>query len=153
MRRLLIGLAWGLLFPVLAFAVVEFPSSFGPVGGSVAMCWNGSAAVVCVSPPLGGTGSDFSANTLAVPLPGYVLIATLPATPSRAAWWIYNLSGAQVEYVLDDGQGTSGTVSVLLLAGGAGAPSQGGSDGNQSFKGRVRVYAPSASAVVTVRQE
>lgn len=45
MRRLLIGLAWGLFVPVLAFAVVEFPSAFGPVGGYVSLWWNGSAAV------------------------------------------------------------------------------------------------------------
>ena len=101
----------------------------------------------------GATPADYSANAVAAPLSGYVLVSTIPATSSRANVEVVNLSGATVQLVLDDGAATTGTISSVLLAGGAGTPSQGGAWSDQAFKGRVRVYAPSSAAIVTARQE
>jgi len=99
----------------------------------------------------GGTPIDYSANPMAVPLAGYVLIATAPVNATRGNIEVVNHSGAQIQIVLDDGLGTAGTISSVLLAGGVGAPSQGGSWSDMSFKGRARIYAPLSTAIVTVR--
>ena len=99
----------------------------------------------------GGTPTDYSANPMAVPLSGYVLIATAPVNAVRGNIEIFNHSGAQIQIVLDDGLGTAGTISSVLLAGGGGAPSQGGSWSDMAFKGRARVYAPSSTAILTLR--
>lgn len=102
--------------------------------------------------PSGSTGTDYSTNAMAVPLAGYVLVGTLPVNLLRNTWSVYNFSGAQCQYVFDDGNATAGTVSPCVLAGGSGSPSQGGSDSGTGFFGRIRAYAPSASALVLLRQ-
>ena len=113
----------------------------------------------------GSTGADFSVNKPTPPNVGspfaasgpyasYVLIATVPAS-TRAGVDVENNSGAQIVIVLDDGTAASGAApnnaSVFALGGGGAPGSQGGSWISLVERGRVQVYAPSASAQVTVR--
>lgn len=115
----------------------------------------------------GSTGKDWSANKPALPNIGsnfgatgpyanYALIATVPANASRNSIDIENNSGAQIAVLLDDGTAASGTApanaSVFALGGGASAGAQGGSWVSQWEKGRVQIFAPSASAQVSVRE-
>lgn len=95
-------------------------------------------------------GNDDSANKPAVPITGYVLIATVPAT-SRAAVEIDNQSTDLIEVVRDDGAGNN--VSIVMLAGASVAGGQGGGWASQTFWGRIRVYAPSSTDQVAVYQE
>jgi hypothetical protein len=115
----------------------------------------------------GSTGRDFSANRPALPNVGanfggsgpyanYVLIAAAPASASRFSIDIENTSGAQIAIVVDDGTAAAGSspanASLIVLSGGASIGAQGGSWVSGVEKGRVQVYAPSASAQVTIRQ-
>jgi hypothetical protein len=92
----------------------------------------------------GTTGTDYSANAAAVPIAGLVLLATVPATPSRAYVEVQNQSAGQIQLVRDDGAGANQS-SVLLASGGANA--QGGGWSSTTFKGRVRVYGVTGSQV------
>ena len=113
----------------------------------------------------GTTGLDYSANKPTLPNIGanfaasgtyasYVLIATVPASPSRNNVDIENISGAQIAVVRDDGTAASGAApnnaSVFALGGGSAAGAQGGSWSSQTFKGRLQIYAPSSTAIVSV---
>jgi hypothetical protein len=113
----------------------------------------------------GTTGLDYSANKPTLPNIGanfaasgtyasYVLIATVPASPSRNNVDIENISGAQIAVVRDDGTAASGAApnnaSVFSLGGGASAGAQGGAWSSQTFKGRLQIYAPSSTAIVSV---
>ncbi len=117
---------------------------------------------------VGSTGLDFSANPPALPLVGngfgasgpyanYVLIRTIPASASRSNLDIENNSGTQIAILRDDGTASIGAAanaaSVFALAGGAGIGSQGGSWSTSSFKGRVQVFAPMATAQVAIFQD
>ena len=114
--------------------------------------------------PSGTTGTNYSANTPTLPTVGsafaasgpyasYVLIATVPASPTGCVH-VENDSGAQIALVLDDGTAAGGAApnnaSVFALGGGSGIGAQGGSTGSEfcNFKGRVQVYAPSSTAQV-----
>ncbi len=124
----------------------------------------GTNAIGSVS-ATGSVGTDYSANKPTLPNVGanfaasgpyasYVLIATVPASATRNNVDIENTSGAQVVIVRDDGTAASGTApnnaSVFALAGGAAVGAQGGSWSSTTFKGRLQIYAPSASAQVSV---
>ena len=113
----------------------------------------------------GTTGLDYSANKPTLPNIGanfaasgtyasYVLIATVPASPSRNNVDIENISGAQIAVVRDDGTAASGAApnnaSVFALGGGSAAGAQGGAWSSQTFKGRLQIYAPSSTAIVSV---
>ncbi|WP_143016606.1 hypothetical protein [Paraburkholderia phenazinium] len=113
----------------------------------------------------GSVGQDHSANQPALPVVGqpfaaagpyasYVLIATVPASPSRNNVDIENTSGAQIAVVRDDGTAASGAApanaSVFALGGGSAAGAQGGAWSSQTFKGRLQIYAPSSTAIVSV---
>jgi len=113
----------------------------------------------------GSTGLDLSANKPTLPNVGaafaasgpyasYVLVATVPASATRANVDIENLSGAQIAIVRDDGTAAGGAApvnaSIFSLAGGAAAGQQGGSWASSTFKGRLQIYAASASAQVAV---
>jgi hypothetical protein len=127
---------------------------------------NGNAADLNVTAVAAGSvGSDLSANKPALPAVGqpfaaagpyasYVLIATVPASPSRNNVDIENISGAQIAVVRDDGTAGSGAApnnaSVFSLVGNSVAGAQGGSWSSTTFKGRLQIYAPSASATVCV---
>ena len=114
---------------------------------------------------LGTVGSDFSANPVTLPNIGanfggsgpyanYVLVTTVSANPFRNNVDVENISGAQIAIVRDDGTATNGNppanASVFALGGGTTAGAQGGSWSSQTFKGRLQIYAPSSSAIVTV---
>lgn len=116
----------------------------------------------------GSTGLDFSVNAPALPLVGngfgsggpyanYVLIRTVPASPTRNNLDIENNSGAQIAILRDDGSAVTGSApaaaTIFALAGGAGIGSQGGSWSTSSFKGRVQIFAASATAQVAVFQD
>ncbi len=116
----------------------------------------------------GSTGLDFSTNAPALPLIGngfgtsgpyanYLLIRTVPANPGRNNLDIENNSGAQIAILRDDGSAATGSApnaaTIFALAGGAGIGSQGGSWSTASFKGRIQVFAPSATAQVAVFQD
>jgi hypothetical protein len=116
----------------------------------------------------GTSGLDYSANKPTLPNIGaaqfpvdagnpyanYYLIATVPASPSRNNVDIENISGAQIAVVRDDGTAASGAApnnaSVFSLGGGASAGAQGGAWSSQTFKGRLQIYAPSSTAIVSV---
>lgn len=113
----------------------------------------------------GSTGLDYSANKPTLPNIGanfaasgpyasYVLIATVPANPSRFNVDIENTSGAQIAIIRDDGTAASAAApvnaSVFSLAGGSGVGAQGGAWSSQTFKGRLQIYAASSSAQVAV---
>ncbi|MEI1276594.1 hypothetical protein V8G45_27475 [Klebsiella pneumoniae] len=113
----------------------------------------------------GSTGQDYSANKPTLPYVGaafgasgpyanYVLIATVPALATRNNVDIENISGAQIVVVRDDGTAGSGAApnnaSVFALGGGSAAGAQGGAWSSQTFKGRLQIYAPSSSAIVSV---
>jgi hypothetical protein len=113
----------------------------------------------------GSVGQDHSANQPALPVVGqpfaaagpyasYVLIATVPGSPSRNNVDIENTSGAQIAVVRDDGTAASGAApanaSVFALGGGSAAGAQGGAWSSQTFKGRLQIYAPSSTAIVSV---
>jgi hypothetical protein len=113
----------------------------------------------------GSTGQDHSPNQPALPNIGtafgssgpyanYALIATVPASPTRNNVDIENISGAQIAVVRDDGTASSGAApanaSVFALGGGSAAGAQGGAWSSQTFKGRLQIYAPSSTAIVSV---
>lgn len=112
--------------------------------------------------------TDFSVNNPAPPNIGaafgtsgpyanYVWLQTVPADAQRSGVEVMNVSGAQIVLVLDDGTQAVGmppdSVTLIPLAGGAAAGSQGGSWASDSFKGRVQIYAPSSAAQVAVRAD
>jgi hypothetical protein len=122
-------------------------------------------ASVSVSFPSGSTGLDYSSNKPAIPnvgaafastslYPSYVLVATVPASSTRSNVDIENISGGQIVVVRDDGTISAGSApanaSAFALGGGASAGAQGGSWSSTTFKGRLQIYAPSATAAVTI---
>ena len=119
---------------------------------------DGNACVV--ARPAGSNGTDYSANAETVTfgggpsytpaISGYSVVATLPATPSRAGCQVMNRSANQVLEVWDDGAGNSATVFALASGGSVGA--QGGADNCSGFKGRITVMSTSSSDRVAVRQ-
>lgn len=90
----------------------------------------------------GSTGTDYSANAMAVS--GTPLL-TIPATPTRAFVEVQNQSAAALQLVRDDGAGNNQT--SILLAPGAAAGQQGGGWSSSTFKGRLRVYGAGGSQV------
>ena len=105
-------------------------------------------------PTLPNVGANFAASG---PYAGYVLIAAVPASPTRLNVDIENTSGAQIAVVRDDGTAAAGAApvnaSVFALAGGSGAGAQGGAWSSDRFKGRLQIYAPSSTAQVAVMVE
>lgn len=116
----------------------------------------------------GSTGHDFSANIPTLPNIGanfaaggpyssYVLIATVPASATRANVDIENTSGGQIAIIRDDGTAASAAApanaSVFALQGGGAAGQQGGSWSSSTFKGRLQIYAASSAAQVAVMVE
>lgn len=93
-----------------------------------------------------GIDEDYSANAAAVPIVGLVLLATVPVTGHRSVVEVQNQSAGTIQVVRDDGAGTAGTVSSILLAG-SGAGAQGGGWSSTTFKGRIRVYGASGAQV------
>jgi hypothetical protein len=85
-----------------------------------------------------------------------VLIATVPANASRFSIDVENTSGSQITVLVDDGSAGTGSapnnVSMIALSGGGSVGAQGGAWASLVEKGRVQVYAPSASAQVAIRQ-
>jgi len=116
----------------------------------------------------GSTGTDNSVNKPALPNVGanfagsgpyanYALVATAPANAARKNIDIENVSGAQIAIVRDDGTASPGAqpanASVFALGGGSSAGAQGGSWSSQTFQGRIQVYAPSSTAIVSIFQD
>ena len=169
MRRLI---ALMVLAPCLAYAVpISRPSYNTPdpsqpsVAGSVTMgldansqawpcgapqviygCSSGAAVVAA---PVPSVPTDFSANAAAVPLPGLVLLATIPANAARYACEVQNQSTATIQLVRDDG---TANASSIMLGAGATTGAQGAGWSSTTFKGRVRIYG-AAGARVSVFQE
>ena len=94
----------------------------------------------------GSIADDSSANAAAVPISGFVLLATVPMSQFRNAVEVQNQSASTIQVVRDDGAGTAGTISSILLAG-SGANAQGGGWSSTTFKGRIRVYGASGAQV------
>ena len=98
----------------------------------------------------GGSGTDYSANSGAPAATAGNLLLTIPATANRAFVEVQNQSSGTISLIRDDGAGNNQT--LILLAPGAGAGSQGGGWSSGTFKGRVRIYGP-AGAQVAAYQE
>lgn len=102
-------------------------------------------------PVLPGIGLAFGADG---PYANYVLVATVPVSAVRKEVDIENTSGAQIAVVLDDGAAATGiaptNASVFALVGGSTSGAQGGAWSSTSFKGRIQIYAPLSTAIVTV---
>jgi hypothetical protein len=92
-----------------------------------------------------GTGADFSANPATIPMTGFVLLQTIPATPGRQNVEIQNQSGGLIQVVRDDGSGNNQTSFMLGSGGGIGL--QGGDWSSGTFKGRIRLYGAAGSQV------
>ncbi len=131
----------------LGTAPVVVTSGFGGAASPLPAGSNTIGAVL----QAGSTGSDASVNAAAVPMAGFVLLATIAATPTRAFVEVQNQSAGTVQVVRDDGAGNNQT--SILLAPGAGAGAQGGGWSSASFRGRVRIYAASAGAQVAAYQD
>ncbi len=105
-------------------------------------------------PTLPNVGADFGASGVYA---NYVLVKTIPANLNRHYIEICNTSGDQIVVVRDDETALSGealnNASVFSLAGGAAAGAQGSTYVSMSFKGRFQIYAPLASAFVTVMED
>ncbi len=125
-----------------------------------------SGTVVQAVATSGSTGIDASANKPALPNVGsafgasgpyanYVQVKAIDASAARINIDIENTSGAQIAVVIDDGTATVGAApvnaTVFALGGGSGVGAQGGSWASATERGRVQIYAPSASAFVAVR--
>lgn len=93
----------------------------------------------------GTTGADFSANAATIPMAGFVLLTTVPATATRAGVEVQNQSAGTVQMVRDDGTGANQT--TILISPGAGVGTQGGGWSSNTFKGRVRVYGATGAQV------
>ncbi len=140
-----------LLLPLVGFVVVASVNAqvYPPTPGS------GSSTPVTVgnfpvTQPVrnqGGAPADYSVNAAAVPMSGFVLLATIPASATRAAVEVQNQSAGAIQVIRDDGSATAGTVSSILLAGGTAAGTQGGGWSSTTFKGRVLIYGASGSQV------
>lgn len=91
----------------------------------------------------GSLGTDRSVNGAIVPMAGYTLILTILPNMKRNAVEVQNQSIDLIQLVRDAGDGTQQTSIMLTGAGVAG--SQGGNWISQTFKGRVRVYVPTAN--------
>lgn len=94
----------------------------------------------------GSTGTDYSANATAVPVSGYVLLATIPAKANRNFVEVQNQSQQLIQLVRDDGAG--GNTTSLFLAPATVSSGQGSGWMSDTFKGRLRVYGPSSSQQV-----
>lgn len=130
------------------------PCSGSPCPTARAQYTDGSGNATNVTPtnPLpttstqtGNTNADYSGNAESVPPAGYSLLATVPATPSRNEITIQNRSTDVVKIVIDDGNATAGTVSVISLGAAAASGGQGGGYSDNVFKGRARIYVPTAN--------
>jgi hypothetical protein len=113
-----------------------------------------------------GTGSDYSANPPALPVIGanfgatgpyanYVLVATVPyLSGENNNVDVENISGGPIVIIRDDGTALAGNpptnASVFALGGGSAAGAQGGAWSSTTFKGRLQIYAPSSTAIVSV---
>lgn len=150
MRKFVL-LTLGLLFSSgPAFALCNQPGA-----GNIQLYDGNGAACVSVQGVTGGvplgtiqsgtTGTDFSANAATIPMSGFSLLATIPATPGRAGVEIQNQSAGTLQVVRDDGAGANQT--TILLGPGAGVGTQGGGWSSSTFKGRIRVYGTSGSQV------
>lgn len=107
--------------------------------------WSVSPQHPCPTVQAGSTGTDFSANAATIPMSGFSLLATIPATPGRAGVEIQNQSAGTLQVVRDDGAGANQT--TILLGPGAGVGTQGGGWSSNTFKGRIRVYGAAGSQV------
>jgi hypothetical protein len=111
--------------------------------GSAGLDFSGS-----LKPVLPNVGAAFAASG---PYASYVLIATVPASPTRNNVDIENITGAQIAIIRDDGTATNGAApnnaSIFSLGGGSGSGAQGGSWSNATFKGRLQIYAPTSTTI------
>lgn len=91
----------------------------------------------------GTAGTDRSVNAATVPMAGYSLMATIGVNQRRNAVEVQNQSTDLLQMVRDDGAGAQQT--TIMLVGAAVAGGQGGSWASNTFKGRIRVYAPTGN--------
>lgn len=115
------------------------------LAGAMGLLSSGVLAASYIPGSPGSTGADFSANAATIPMSGFVLLATIPATPSRASAEVQNQSAGTLQIVRDDGSG--GNQTSILIGSGGGAGAQGGGWSSNTFKGRIRVYGLTGSQV------
>ncbi|MFM0163806.1 hypothetical protein PQR39_25765 [Paraburkholderia sediminicola] len=146
---------------------VVAPAGGGGIRGWLSGIYKAVTGVLSVV-SAGSTGLDYSVNkptlpnigaaqfpsTAGNPYASYFLIATVPASPTRNNVDIQNTSGAQIVAMRDDGTAAGGAApnnaSLIPIGGGQAAGAQGGNWASTTFKGRLQIYAPLASAFVTV---
>jgi len=135
-------------------------------GGSPSTVADGMA-IVGIRPDSGGTtGLDFTANEPTWPVVGanfgsfggpydsWILLATIPAQPSRLQITIDNMSSAQILCLRDDG--TAGPGAALVNATGftlnpkVSVGPEGGNYSSATFRGRIQIYGASSSQTVAV---
>lgn len=116
----------------------------------------------------GSTGKDYSVNAPEAPLIGsitfggegvykdWVCLQTVPANTGASERLVCNNSDAGVLVVLDDGTAVGGSTptdsSVFLLNPPSTSSPNDASWRSERFKGRVRVFAPSQFAWVTITE-
>jgi hypothetical protein len=135
-------------------AVAALGSPMQQSGGTVAAAGSAGADYSANQPTLPVVGANFAASG---PYASYVLIATVPASATRRNVDVENNSGAQIAIVRDDGTAAASAApvnaSVFALSGGAILGAQGGAWSSTTFKGRLQIYAPSATAQIAAMVE
>lgn len=126
---------------LLTFPVA--PVMWDTDGNAVTATISGNVSTIAA----GGTGTDASANKPSILAN---LLATVNVNLSRSIVFVQNQAANTVQVVLDGGAG--GNTSVILLAPGGGANTQGASWQSEQFKARVRVYGSNALDQVCVRE-
>lgn len=101
-------------------------------------------------PPVPDIGGNFTTGIYAE----YVLVATVPASPTRLNVNIENLSGSPIVIMRDDGTASSGSppneYEVFSLEGYYGIGRQGGSWSSNTFIGRLQVYSAISSPQIAI---
>lgn len=114
----------------------------------------------------GSTGKDYSVNAPKAPLIGsmtfggdstykdWVMLQTVPANTGASERLVCNNSEAGILVVLDDGTTVGGTspidASIFLINPPSTSSPNDASWRSERFKGRIRVFAPSEFAWVTI---
>lgn len=131
-------------------------ASFLLLAGALGALTFANAGAVTQITPYGVQNGDFSVNPESVPPTGYSLVATIPAKTDRNDAEVQNRSTDLIKIVLDDGKGTAGATTIVSLAGASVSGGQGGAWSDGAFKGRIRVYVPTANTgtdTVEARQD
>lgn len=99
----------------------------------------------------GSLGVDHSANASTVPISGYALLITVAANTRRNFMEVQNQSTDLIQLVRDDG--LNNNITTILLSGAPSSGAQGANWTSDTFKGRLRIYAPNSTDQVACYED